>query len=338
MTEHPVTDHWQGFYEFCYYEHLAGGPDPHMACVAEVGRQAGLDRAGLAWLGALYASVYNVPTALVLHHRFPTPAAVEELDAMAWLTEHWAGIALRRERKAVRSPEKLARCLASWAAFCRPHELEARLHHWYMLTEDRYEVAFDEVCTVYGVGRYIGQKWIEYARRYCDAAPRVNDVRARDGWSPREALALLYPQRAALLTEGGDSPDVVAAVEAIAAELRTTLDDLYELPPHLDFYELQVLLCDYKQSAVGQRQYPGRSQDSEIEYDAKIAPHWGARQEAMYAARAAIFPHWALGELSGWSGVRKDLGKVLARHRYTWSDSLYSWEHSRADLANPVPR
>ncbi len=332
-------DHWQQFYDFCRLDKAAGGPDPHMVCIGQIAKQRGLDRAGSAWLGACYAAVYNVPTALVIHRRFSTPeAALDRLEVEAWLLDNWGGITFRRERKAVRSIEKLARCLSSAAVYCRA--LDEHLKAWAAIPspKQRYEAAFRSVCDgIYGFGRYIGQKWLEFGFRCCGFPVRVHDIRAKDGWSPRYALALLYPEHRELLEDGGDGPDAVRAVEALAVDARDTLLGVFGL--ELDFYELQVLLCDYKQCWSGRRQYPGRSQDSELDYSHKITPHWG--EEAfteMFSARAMVAPGWALGEINGWEGVRKPLGAVLRDHGYMWSDSLYLWSDSAANLSSPAPR
>jgi hypothetical protein len=332
-------DHWQQFHDFCYLDKKAGGPDPHMVCTGQIAKQRGLGQAESAWLGACYVSVYNVPTALVINRRFPTAgSALDRMEVEAWLLDNWAGITFRRERKAVRSVEKLARCLSSAASYCL--DVEGRLAAWMSAptSASQYEAAYADVCGgVYGWGRYNGQKWIEYGRRYCDFPVRVHDVRAKDGWSPRHALGLLYPEHRPLLEDGGDGPDAVREVEALAADARDTLAVVYGL--ELDFFELQVLLCDYKQCWVGRRQYPGRSQDSELDYVSKIAPHWGRDVFAeQFAARRVVAPRWALGELNGWEGVRKPLGAVLRDHGYTWSDSLYLWSASAANLNSPAPR
>jgi hypothetical protein len=331
---HP--DHWQNFYDFCRLDKAAGGPDPHMACIGRISDTRCLDRRGTAWLGVLYASVYNVPTALVLSKQFPTPeSALSYTDVEAWLLDNWGGIAFRRERKAVRSVEKLAKCISSAAAYV--DVLTGHIEAWHSVADEaqRYEKAFEDVCGgIYGFGRYIGQKWIEYLRRYCGVDVQVGDIRSKDGWSPRHALALLYPEHKELLEDGGDGPDAVAKVEQIATEARETLSGVFGLT--LDYYELQVLLCDYKQCWVGKRQYPGRSQDSELDYDRKLQAYWGHPQAEMYEARKSFAPKWALGELNGWDGVRKPLGEVLRVHGYMWTDSKYNWNKSKNNLSQPT--
>jgi len=108
---------------------------------------------------------------------------------------------------------------------------------------------------------------------------------------------------------------VLEWAEAKAQEVRQ-LAELRGLP--LTMFETQVFLCDYKQAWKG-RQYPGRSQDSELEYASAIAPHWG-EDDTMPLLRDRLFPRQVLGEWNGWSHVRKELGRVLPQAGFTWSD------------------
>lgn len=337
-----MPDHLQQFADFCRWDRAAGGPDPHMACVGQICKQQNFTPAQTLWLGALYCAVYNVPTALVLLAKWPTAeAAYADEERTIWLAENWAGIAFRRERKAVRSAIKLGRCIESVAMWCL--DAQSTTEAWDLSpgADERYELAFDDVTkNIYGFGRYIGQKFLEYGRRYCAWNVQVQDIRADDGWSPREGLALLMPGYSHMLTSEKNDALTLESINALADMLREDVLKKHQLT--LDYYELQVFLCDYKQSWTGKRQYPGRSQDSELDYFNKIKDHWGKPPgdatllfQPMFKARVAIFPHKALGEINGWHGVRKKLGKVLSTNGYTWSDLVYSWHRSK-DLSKPV--
>lgn len=331
-----MLDHWKFFAEFCRYEIAAGGPDPHMRLVGEICRHEQSSWIETAWRGLCYCSVYNVPTAVVLWTHWPAERvrATSVVELTEWLRNNWRGIAFRRERKAVRTPEKLARCLhsaAEWVRELPAKRMEGQL--WFdpsLGQVARFEMAYDDACSVYGFGRYIGQKYVEYAHRYMGTAAAAYDIRPRGGWSPRAALALLFPEHEPALN-GGDSPEELRIADMCAREARERLNNNGIL---LDWYLLQVLLCDYKQSAVGRRQYPGKSQDTEMEYNAKIAPHWGECQ-VMWDARRRIIPDTCLGELQGWHGVRKELGYVLTKHGYTWTDFLYDYLKSKDHLETP---
>jgi hypothetical protein len=322
---------WQFFSEFVRYETAVGGPDPHMALTGAMCEgQSWLER---AWCGGCYIGVYNVPTAEVLWRHWPHARVMAEPDAVEpWIDEHWKGLAFRRERRAARSSTKLAQFMVSYAHWIE----DAQEQPWW--GED-YDAAWKAADEVYSVGRYIKLKILEYLRRYCDLPAQLTDMRARGGWSPRTALCLLYPERAEALL-GDDSAENCAIAEATAVDASVRLREEFGL--ELDAYSLQVLLCDYKQSYSGRRQFPGRSQDSEIAYHHKIEPHWRAAEgelvTTMFDVRKRIFPHCALGELNGWREVREELGDVLRDEGYTWTDTLYDYMSSRGALFMPVRR
>lgn len=292
-------------------------------------------RAERLWAAGCYIAAYNVPAAEILLRYWPAESVRLYPDQLPeWLRQNWPGIPFRRERRAVRTPNKLATFLVSYERWLRGWENREWLSGGLLSPEEAYETGWKDVQRVYGLGRYVALKILEFMRRYCEAPIELPDLRARGGWSPRAGLALLFPNEAATL-QGNDSAANVARANALAERGRDVLRSSYNVA--LDRYEMQVLLCDYKQSAIGRRQYPGRSQDSEMEHAAKAAVHWGD-QNHLWAARQACFPEWALGEFNGWEGVREELGHVLADFGYTWSDALYDWKESRDDLAAPVTR
>jgi hypothetical protein len=324
--------HWRFFREFCVNERAVGGPDPHMATVAKMSER--VKPRERVWRAGCYIGVYNVPAAEAIWRHW-TAAAVQR-DPLAfeeWLQEHWAGLPLRRERKAVRSPRKLARCLVSYAEWSE----NLPVRRWWTdetgTEADRYEAAWATVTQdIYGVGRYVALKLLEFYTRYLNAPILLPDLRPAGGWSPKEALVLLYPEHVNVLLgrEDVDNNEMVNRVAGMARRrLRAEGIDVSR-------YVLQVLLCDYKQSYAGRRQYPGRSLDSEIEYTRTVETHFGY-VSAIWNARRALFPPQALGEVQGWPGVRKELGTVMRDHGYVWTDLAMDYLATE-DLRAPVWR
>jgi len=320
---------WDWFASFCYWEQAVGGPDPHMAVVGHLVQDS--SQTDRLWAAGCYIGVYNVPTALELMRRLnPYIIAGSLVTTEDWVWENWKGLAFRRERRAVRSVPKLARFLheyARWMLGCT-HE------HWWDATwgsaTERYEYAWNSCQRVAGLGRYVALKLLEFLRRYLQAPIELPDLRPKGGWSPRAGLALLYPEDAEKLN-GDDRP---AHLTLANARAEAAWKELAERDIIVTRYNLQVLLCDFKQCYIGQRQFPGRSQDSELEYEAKIAPYWGS-DGSMRQARRELFPSRALGELNGWTHVRKELGHVLRDFGYMWSDLLYDYR-ATTDLGSPV--
>jgi hypothetical protein len=328
-----VDDHWNNFIDFCKYDMWSGGPDAHMTLAGHMSK--GLPLLERIWHSGVYAGVYNVPTAELLWTMFPhkkmMKTSLEKLTA--WLIENWTGIATRRERKCVRIPANMAFYLKNFAEWAVTLEESKFYDENYGTSESRYEELWEHSQkSVKFLGRYSGFKFLESAIRYCDLPAKLPDIRPKGGWSPRSMLAILYPDYKEVLL-GDDSPKNLKKVNAIAKD---SLSILKEEIPEMDFFKMEVFLCDYKQCYFGRRQYPGRSQDSEIEYMHKLQNFWDFDFQ-MVKARAEIFPHWALGELNGWSKVRNELGTVLHDHGYMWSDSLYDYKNT-IDLSAPTSK
>lgn len=317
--------HERYFAEFAKNEKTVGGPDPQIALVGQMAEEC--EWADRAWMVACYAAVYNVPGGYVLWKNWPWQRILAEPEALpVWIKDNWEGIPFRRERRAVRSVDKLSRCLLSAATWLTraPHE------DWW--AEPDYDAAWRAADQVYGFGRYVNLKFLEALRRYCGMGAELKDLRAAGGWSPRASLVLLYPRHAGALL-GGDTAQNCAIADMCAGWARETLAERYGVL--VTPFETQVLLCEYRESYISRRQFPGRSHDSELKHAQKAAAYWG-EDDAMYQARAAIFPHKSLGEIQGWDRVREELGAVLRDAGYVWSDLRFDYLRSRDDLAHPV--
>jgi hypothetical protein len=328
------AEHWQNMLDFAELDMMSGGPDAHMVVSGHICRNESLIER--LWYAGCYVNVYNAPTAEILFNQWSLydvlDVSVEELTA--WLTANWQNITTRRERKSVRIPHNMATFFKTYAEFVVSLPYSCYYDTTHKTAELRYEDFWEESQRrVKYLGRYSGFKLAEFITRYCDMPIQLPDIRPRGGWSPRGMLAILYPEYKAGL-EGDDKPATLQLVNEIAA-------DAYAIArkriPELSMYEFEVFLCDYKQAYFGRRQYPGRSQDSELQYLRKIEDKWPNYQFKLLQARAEIFPHWALGEISGWSIVREELGTCLYEHGYLWSDCYFEYTKT-TDLKAPILR
>lgn len=327
------VDHWKQLATFARYEILAGGPDPHMRLVGHMSRGCSWEER--VWRAGCYIGVYNVPSAEAIWQSWPWSRVREEPNLLgSWLREHWAGIALRRERKKplTNSPEKLAQFLRDYA-FWASYGLEAET---FSKGKELYEIIWEDARKqVKYLGRYSCFKLLEFLTRYCEIPMEMPDIRPIGGDFPRRTLDVLYPEYRGGLGKGNDPETLRFVAQAVNGAIeRLAREENLEL----GYYTFEVMLCDYRQSWEGKRQYPGRSQDSELDYRKAISDHWGEGDRTeMFAVRREIFPHWALGEIQGWSGVRKELGHVLREQGYTWSDSLFDYART-TDLSQPISK
>jgi len=328
--------HLRAFAEFYIGVQLSGGTTPHMLMTVEAARRQPRLADQLWWAGC-YAFVYNFATAEVINMHWQWDTL--EPDALrAWLTRHWKGIKWRKERKAARSVERLAECMESYAAYVPLVPGRRWFTDQAMPARARYDAAFtDLIENVRYMGRYIAIRWVETVGRIAGLPLTMPDLRPRDGYHPRKGLVLMYPEAADELL-GGDDDATIAVVNGVVERCRADLARFYGVAP--DYYTMQSLLCEYKQSALGRRQYPGKSVDTALRYWRGVADYWGERyteRSIIWDVRRVLFPPFILGEAGGWDGVRHELGTTLADHGYTWSDAIYDYKATR-DLGRPAFR
>jgi len=335
-VDHLSTEqHWDNFADFCYYDMLSGGPDAHLTLAGYMSKDLPLRER--LWHAGVYVGVYNVPTAEIIWSTFSHKdmMKISHKDLTYWLTENWKGITTRTERKCVRVPANMAFYFKNYAEWVDSYPWKSLQAY---TPEQRYENLWVESQkSVKFLGRYSGFKLLEYYTKWCDIPIKLPDIRPIGGWSPRSMLSILYPDYKDILL-GDDSPKNIATINDISNNLLDWLNSHKGTKwiNGMDLYKMEVFLCDYKQCYFGRRQYPGRSQDSEIQYHEKISAYWDYDFE-MIRARSEIFPNWTLGEKNGWTNVRKELGTVLYDYGYMWSDSLYDYKNT-LDLSVPTPK
>lgn len=335
QKEISAEQHWEQFGEFCRWEKAAGGPDPHMILTGHLNRLEQLQEH--RWRAGLYVAFYNAPTAEVVGQHWPLPVMTQEADDMvSWLELNWEGLSFRRERRAARTPARTAlflRDYLQWSQATLPALLSS---NEVAMPEQLYEILWNSAnAELHYAGRYACFKLLEYLRRYCAVPAQLPDIRPIGGSSPRYALSWLYPEWTPALRGGNSEVEIRATNQCVEWGIRELKERVGILA---DYYLFEVFLCDYRQSWEGRRQYPGRSQDSELEHLKKVKNFWRGRYEAhMLEGRSALFPHECLGEQMGWKGVRKELGHVLSTHGYTWSDLLYRYTETVSPMY-PVRR
>lgn len=320
-------DHFRGLAEFIAGVNRAGGTTPHAAMTVESMRRKDDPLEKLWWAGC-YALAYNWPTAEVIHNRWRPEVPLDETAFVSWLEENWAGVPIRKERKAIYRKPFFAE---SAAAYLRLAQTMADSDNWPQDYQAAYEL-FDNA-TRY-MGRYIAIRWLEVMRRAYGLPWSMPDIHADGGQHPRKAMALIYPADAPALLGGNSSHE--RKVADLAAD-RLLVDLNLEYGISTDYYELQSLLCEYKQQVLARKQYPGKSIDTELAYRRRVVAHWGDTETDFWSVREACFPEWSLGEKQGWAGVRPELGSVLLDYGYTWSDDTYDYT-ATADFSQPVRR
>lgn len=325
-----TEEHWKFFAEFCGWEMKSGGPDPQLAMVN--GLQQGKSQAQRLWGLGCYIAVYNVAYAEALWREWlwGEVKLATRKQLLPHLKEHWSKVTTRVERRCVRRPDWMCEFLLGYRLFVWDYaQLQKECKS--LTPTAAYEHAWDRALQVPRLGRYVALKLLEYLKRYEGLPVQAPDIRPKGGWSPRRTLATLWEDPEVAVEN--DRPEVLALVNDYCTETLRRLAGDFGLD--LDLFQLQVMLCEYRESWEGERQYPGRSLDSELKYAYKAEHDWG-HKSGIWAVRKKLFPHEHLGELQGWDGPREYPAQALAHHKFTWTDLKYDY-HEIKKLA-PVTK
>lgn len=326
-------DHLERFKEFCKYEKMTGGPDAHLTSAVYMAKGHTFEEQ--VWRILLYAGFYNPASANAFWRYWSGEEylALTDRSVERWLEAQWnnkamalrgSGFVFRKERRTMLSAVRVKEYLDGYK-IC--------LEQLPKLKDADPEVIWDFTMNLPHIGRFSGTKLMECWYRLGIINNTTTDIRARGGWAPRIALSLFekldYPTKT-------HDPYSSSKFSINEAELLGRMT--HEHVPDITVFELQVMLCNYKQSYETKEQYPGQGLDKDLGCAYMIKDHWGLGDDTEYMrSRKLLCPIWALGELQGWSGLRKDLGRSLSEHGYVWSDFLYDYTKTK-DLAEPVRR
>jgi len=257
-----IKTHWERFLEFSQLELAAGGPDPHLD-LAICGMAETPDPLEKTWRAGCYVAPYEVGTGFVLWEHWSRQAVLDHPEGLKlWIKDHWAGLRFRKERRAVRTPQKLTECLVSIA-------------HW---SEHVVQYKHTDFSTLWGAalqiryfGRYAALKFVETLRRGGVVQTSVPDIRPQGGWSPRLTLSWFYPEyppREVVYNNGTSAVVWINEVtqkvlEALSRHVGTAV-----LP-----FALEVLLCNYRQAL--EWRYPGHSHDATLSHYHHLKSYWG---------------------------------------------------------------
>ena len=296
MTENK---HWTQFPEFVRAELAAGGPDPQIALIQELSKDSSDQEK--VWMAGCYCTCHCVPTAYVTWTAFrPEQAFFDSAggEVEKWMRENWKWLPVRPEMRSHRMPEKRAKCLKDFAQYALEWTPER--------TNKPFETVWaDAEKSVKYFGRYMNIKFMEILRRMVAPGIEMPDMRAKGSWSPRMALSMLYPGNEILATRGLETKIALQIVDHEAQEALNTLKIDHGI--ELNLFQLQVLLCEYKEFLHG-GYVVGGSHGEELEYIKIVGERFPDLMYDVLRAREKLFPAKYLGEISGWN-YRDDIRK-----------------------------
>lgn len=316
--------HWTTFGEFCKFELASGGPDPQLPTVLYMSK--GLPMQERLWRAGCYIALHNLPYGELIWRQWDWPsvnsAGVDEIES--WFVANFRKFDMRVERRCVRRPDWLTACLVGLRDFIRDYD---NLKDRCAKVGDpvlAYDLVWDRAEEVPYFGRYILIKFLELIKRHGELNIESPDIRPAGAWSPRLMLSILWPDFVCI-AENSNCQEYLQLVNDLAPRTLKRLSN--DSGVDLSLFQLQVLLCEYRECWQSRNYYPGCSLDEELGFCLSAENRWGHKSD-MWAARAALFPKNHLGELQGWDNVRKILGTTLADYGYVWSDLKYDYKRT----------
>lgn len=311
-----MEDYKKLFIRFCRLEVASGGPDPQMPVLAGLCAKSTLQERYL--LSGLYAMIYDVTSAeyvwrLMLDTSYKPAKLIDQV---------WDKIVIRNERRCVRTREKMTRCLAGYLQWMNGFK-PATVGNDYM-------AMWEQVTSVPYIGRYSAIKLIHTLRHTTGLPVLDPDIRPKDAWSPRYSLSLIYPEHKKIML---DKSAPIAEVNAIAAKALHLLQR--KVDGKLTYYELQTMLCQFRECLKGNRFYPGRSHDEILDYYNRMKRKRSGFSSQLFSVRAKLFPSAHLGEFNGWRGIRKELENTYKDYGYFWSDLKFDYKLTK-EFAVPI--
>ena len=272
------------------------------------------------WYAGCFTTSYAPPTQEVLVRRFARCDLLHRpKEVLGWAVQHWDGLPISGARRTNRmGPHKFVDTLAGYAQWLDSGGVEG-------LNRTDFDAAFKQLLGgVPNHGRYTGLKLYETLRRIGADIPPVSDIRPRGGRTPRRSLSAIF---------GHDHrSDTTAASD----EANTLADGLRSDVP-TTWFNVEMLLCNFSKAVKGTF-YPGHALDRELSRVASVRGAFGEREgSGTMRVRRMLYPDECLGEIGGWTGVRKELEETLPRYGYLWSDRLYDFGRT-VDVSRPVKR
>jgi hypothetical protein len=292
--------------------------DPIYPLLKEVIRSRGLDREQAHWLVYLYLTFYNTSSAWKVFRELPDwRAGTGPFIWKSWEQVHRPQLKINIERRGMRGGkwvealdkfcqhmrdypaiESFLRTVSPWVPGSLPGPRSP---------EQDYLTLWDRLQTIPYVGRWACFKWLDLLQHVMDFPIRAPDMRLAYCSGPRQALEELYVGE----TSNRQDPAYITWLDGLGNDLRARLDGM---GLSLTFDLLETVLCNYHSLCAG-RYYVSHDLDENLS-DTLTGI---GDPEPWMAARKAIFDPRLLGEVGGWTGVRKDLCTLYKRTGQVWT-------------------
>jgi hypothetical protein len=276
-------NHLRHFVEFSKRQLSSGDIDPMYPVLREVYAKEEVDLETALWRTFLYVTWYNVGSAELAWKRYPSPARLDTIrlptgtERRAFRGNDLAQVHVNAMYEAVFRPH---RSLSAWVRVCVG---EGGERGWRSVRSSFQSIPYG--------GHWSSYKWADLLKNVHGYAITADDIGVGGGGESAGPIP-------GMVTLTGENWKRCARDVGLQKELLAETRKRGVAFSGLD--QLETCLCDYNSLTHG-RYYVGHDID-----DQQTKLESSGSSEVFWAARKAVFAPRYLGELSGWSGVRKD--------------------------------
>jgi len=283
MKNHDIWDRYLTFHKA---QVSSMDMDPVYPVLREIGSSA--EKKSAVWLTFLHVAYYHMGSALKAWEEHPFPAKLNKS-----LLKLPCGIERRNHRK----PERLESHINSLVEISNEYDGLDRWVDAYISGDPRQSWSNLQVVLTapWGNGRWAAYKTSEMLWKVNGYRLQATDMGHEYSSGPREGLKLLFPD-----APTGNSPEEVQYLDALGDLL---VEKLRSNGAIASVETAETSLCDFHSMIKG-RYYTGIDIDHMQEQLIEVKS--GLTQKA-FLARKLVLPNQFLGELNGWTGVRKEL-------------------------------
>lgn len=329
LTDKSSDWHMSRFVEFARGKTDLFEPMAHARIVLNLSREE--DQQEIIWRLGLYLNSWSVVGSEVIWSEWPLTKYEEYPNKFAeWISENFAGLHLRKERRCVRNPRNYLDAMSSYHSWLRT-DLPKLLREAQGTSHAHYDSWWNSLSSVKYFGRYICANGLDAFRIGGFMNAELYELQTIGAHqSPMRGLALLRQEEANRLL-GGEG---AKALNEIGTETRQEVLDRGRRAGEgewLSWFAFAALLCEYRQYYEWAAEYAGNSHDEELSYLlSKYGDYWRKRgfESKIPTARREIFPPECLGEIQGWDGIRIDVAEMLKNDGVVWSDLLYDYRET----------
>ena len=314
MSDYRV-ERYRGFEVFHTTGMRLNEIDPAAPVLQYIARKLNLDENQKYWLAYLYSCCYSAPTAYYMILNLPKVQDITREKLSEWWTNNKNKLVFETDRLRVKTQNQFLKMVMNYKSLVKYSD--SRFFNSLLKGEPlrsyRYIYSYLEK-NLYYFGRYSLFMYLEAIYNLTELAIQADTLNLKEALSSRNGLCFLLGLDNWVRHQSEKKDNLTSRQYSfLQHELKKLYEELISKYPDIPttYWNLETSLCAYKKLFFATR-YAGYYIDRQLQElktmqsmnpDIDWSIFWQARKECFFEK--------SLGELNGWSGIRKDKMKYF---------------------------